>query len=178
MQFEETTGLSDQEFMTWLYETYAPLLWGTAKRYCRKQALREEIIQEGMLHLLACVLRLRGLQKDKLPGYLAVTVRNTTYNLLKKEARDQKLFVPLHAQDLPDDGPTLEEQMLHSEALDELFTICDQLRPIDRELLLRYYLDDWKTPQLADHFGYQPGSVRVRLSRARRQVKQRMLESR
>ena len=33
MQFEETTGLSDQEFMTWLYETYAPLLWGTAKRY-------------------------------------------------------------------------------------------------------------------------------------------------
>ena len=137
MQFEETTGLSDQEFMTWLYETYAPLLWGTAKRYCRKQALREEIIQEGMLHLLACVPRLRGLQKDKLPGYLAVTVRNTTYNLLKKEARDQKLFVPLHAQDLPDDGPTLEEQMLHSEALDELFTICDQLRPIDRELLLR-----------------------------------------
>ena len=122
MQFEETTGLSDQEFMTWLYETYAPLLWGTAKRYCRKQALREEIIQEGMLHLLACVPRLRGLQKDKLPGYLAVTVRNTTYNLLKKEARDQKLFVPLHAQDLPDDGPTLEEQMLHSEALDELFT--------------------------------------------------------
>ena len=105
MQFEETTGLSDQEFMTWLYETYAPLLWGTAKRYCRKQALREEIIQEGMLHLLACVPRLRGLQKDKLPGYLAVTVRNTTYNLLKKEARDQKLFVPLHAQDLPDDGP-------------------------------------------------------------------------
>ena len=57
------------------------------------------------------------------------------------------------------------------------FTICDQLRPIDRELLLRYYLDDWKTPRLADHFGYQPGSVRVRLSRARRQVKQRMLES-
>ena len=149
MQFEETTGLSDQEFMTWLYETYAPLLWGTAKRYCRKQALREEIIQEGMVHLLACVPRLRGLQKDKLPGYLAVTVRNTT----------------------------LEEQMLHSEALDELFTICDQLRTIDRELLLRYYLDDWKTPQLADHFGYQPGSVRVRLSRARRQVKQRMLES-
>ena len=117
------------------------------------------------------------LNPDKLPGCLAVTVRNTTYNLLKKEARDQKLFVPLHAQDLPDDGPTLEEQMLHSEALDELFTICDQLRPIDRELLLRYYLDDWKTPQLADHFGYQPGSVRVRLSRARRQVKQRMLES-
>ena len=33
MQLEETTGLSDQEFMTWLYETYAPLLWGTAKRY-------------------------------------------------------------------------------------------------------------------------------------------------
>ena len=68
MQFEETTGLSDQEFMTWLYETYAPLLWGTAQRYCRKQALREAIIQEGMLHLLACVPRLRGLQKDKLPG--------------------------------------------------------------------------------------------------------------
>ena len=83
MQFEETTGLSDQEFMTWLYETYAPLLWGTVKRYCRKQALREEIIQEGMVHLLACVPRLRGLQKDKLPGYLAVTVRNTTYNLVK-----------------------------------------------------------------------------------------------
>ena len=32
MQFEETTGLSDQEFMTWLYETYAPLLWSAKSK--------------------------------------------------------------------------------------------------------------------------------------------------
>lgn len=68
MQFEETTGLSDQEFMTWLYETYAPLLWGTAKRYCRKQALREEIIQEGMVHLLACVPAAAGAAKGQAAG--------------------------------------------------------------------------------------------------------------
>lgn len=74
-------------------------------------------------------------------------------------------------------APPWRNRCSTAKRLDELFTICDQLRPIDRELLLRYYLDDWKTPQLADHFGYQPGSVRVRLSRARRQVKQRMLES-
>ena len=177
MRFEETTGLSDQEFMTWLYETYAPLLWGTAKRYCRKQALREEIIQESMVHLLACVPRLRGLQKDKLPGYLAVTVRNTAYTQLKKEERDQKLFVSLESIDLPDDSPTLEERLLQAEMVEELFTICDQLRPKDRALLLRYSLGSWKTAELAEEFGYQTGSVRVRVSRVRRQVKKQLVET-
>lgn len=141
------------------------------------QALREEIIQEGMLHLLAACPRLRGLQKDKLPGYLAVTVRNTTYNLLKKEARDQKLFVPLHAQNLPDDGPTLEEQMLHSEALDELFTICDQLRPIDRSCSAPTISMTGRRPSWRITLAISRAACACGLSRARRQVKQRMLES-
>lgn len=177
MKFEETTGLSDQEFMAWLYETFAPLLWGTAKRYCRKQALWEEIIQDSMVRLLACVPRLRGLQAEKLPAYLAVTVRNTAYTQLKKVERDQKLFVSLESIDLPDDGPTLEERLLQAETVDELFTICDRLRPKDRALLLRYSLGSWKTEELAEQFGYQTASVRVRVSRVRRQVKQQLLES-
>lgn len=177
MTWEETIGLSDQEFMAWLYETFAPLLWGTAKRYCRRQALWEEIIQDSMVQLMACVPRLRGLQKDKLPGYLAVTVRNTTYTQLSKEKRDQEHCISLESIDLPDDGPTLEEQMLQAEEVEEVIAACGQLRGKAGALLLGYYLEGWKTEELAEQTGYRPGTVRVKLWRSRRQVKERLMET-
>ena len=69
-QLGELKKLDNQEYMDWLFHTFHPLMWHTAKKYCRKETLWEEIIQESLVRLLACVPRLRSLPEEKLAGYI------------------------------------------------------------------------------------------------------------
>ena len=146
-QLGELKKLDNQEYMDWLFHTFHPLMWHTAKKYCRKETLWEEIIQESLVRLLACVPRLRSLPEEKLAGYILVTTRNTTYILAKKEAKEQERFISLNSVDLPDDM---------------------------RYLLSGYYLLGYKTSQLARELGCGESTVRMRLTRARRYAKEQM----
>lgn len=55
MQLQQKIDMDNQEYMDWLFHTFHPLMWHTAKKYCRKETLWEEIIQESLVRLLACV---------------------------------------------------------------------------------------------------------------------------
>ena len=112
MRSQQEIDMDNQEYMDWLFHTFHPLMWHTAKKYCRKETLWEEIIQESLVRLLACVPRLRSLPEEKLAGYILVTTRNTTYILAKKEAKEQERFISLNSVDLPDDAPTIEKLSL------------------------------------------------------------------
>ena len=76
MRLQQEIDMDNQEYMDWLFHTFHPLMWHTAKKYCRKETLWEEIIQESLVRLLACVPRLRSLPEEKLAGYILVTTRN------------------------------------------------------------------------------------------------------
>ena len=38
-QLGELKKLDNQEYMDWLFHTFHPLMWHTAKKYCRKETL-------------------------------------------------------------------------------------------------------------------------------------------
>ena len=174
MQLQQKIEMDDQEYMDWLFHTFHPLMWHTAKKYCRKETLWEEIIQESLVRLLACVPRLRSLPEEKLAGYILVTTRNTTYILAKKEAKEQERFISLNSVDLPDDAPTIEERMIRMENVEALAKVWDDLPEDMRYLLSGYYLLGYKTSHLARELGCGEGTVRMRLTRARRYAKELM----
>lgn len=68
--FEETENMSNQDFMSWVFENFGQLIWYTAKKYCWTEGLWEEIMQESLLRLLSCIPRLRKLSEQKLAGYI------------------------------------------------------------------------------------------------------------
>ena len=149
-------------------------MWHTAKKYCRKETLWEEIIQESLVRLLACVPRLRSLPEEKLAGYILVTTRNTTYILAKKEAKEQERFISLNSVDLPDDAPTIEERMIRMENVEALAKVWDDLPEDMQYILSGYYLLGYKTSRLARELGCGESTVRMRLTRARRYAKELM----
>ena len=134
----------------------------------------EEIIQESLVRLLACVPRLRSLPEEKLAGYILVTTRNTTYILAKKEAKEQERFISLNSVDLPDDAPAIEERMIRMENVEALAKVWDDLPEDMRYLLSGYYLLGYKTSRLAKELGCGESTVRMRLTRARRYAKELM----
>lgn len=84
----EKDDMDDQEFMVWLYDHYEERMLRTAKKYCRDEFLWEEILQESFLRLLSRIPKLRTLKEGERAGYLAVTVRNTAFTLLRKQAKE------------------------------------------------------------------------------------------
>ena len=174
MRLQQEIDMDNQEYMDWLFHTFHPLMWHTAKKYCRKETLWEEIIQESLVRLLACVPRLRSLPEEKLAGYILVTTRNTTYILAKKEAKEQERFISLNSVDLPDDAPAIEERMIRMENVEALAKVWDDLPEDMRYLLSGYYLLGYKISQLARELGCGESTVRMRLTRARRYAKELM----
>ena len=134
----------------------------------------EEIIQESLVRLLACVPRLRSLPEEKLAGYILVTTRNTTYILAKKEAKDRDNSSLLNSVDLPGRCTRDKERMIRMENVEALAKVWDDLPEDMRYLLSGYYLLGYKTSQLARELGCGESTVRMRLTRARRYAKELM----
>lgn len=91
----EKDDMDDQEFMVWLYNHYEERMLRTAKKYCRDAFLWEEILQESFLRLLSRIPKLRALKEGERVGYLTVTVRNTAFTLLRKQAKERGWCVSL-----------------------------------------------------------------------------------
>ena len=168
--------LEDKEFMYRLFESYGRLIWYTVKKHCRKTELWEDIVQESLLRLLSCIPRLRNLSEQKLAGYIAVTTRNTTYALLWKEEKDREKCISLESIDIADDGPTLEEIILQKEQREQLAKACRGLPDEAYYLLTSYYFLGYRTEEMAEELGCPPSHVRMKMTRARRQVRKLIQE--
>ena len=137
-------------------------MWHTAKKYCRKETLWEEIIQESLVRLLACVPRLRSLPEEKLAGYILVTTRNTTYILAKKEAKEQERFISLNSVDLPDDVDAFRRVWLKLDARSQY-------------LLEARYILNKPYDEIALELNIKPSSVRVAMTRTKEKAKRLIL---
>lgn len=131
----EKDDMDDQEFMVWLYDHYEERMRRTAKKYCRDEFLWEEILQESFLRLLSRIPKLRTLKEGERAGYLAVTVRNTAFTLLRKQAKERGWCVSLETGALPVEGCLPEEWVIQRERWNTLAAVWPQLAPTERFLL-------------------------------------------
>lgn len=168
--------LEDKEFMCWLFERYGRFIWYTVKKFCRRTDLWEDIVQESLLRLLSCTPRLRNLSEQKLTGYIAVTTRNTTYALLWKEEKNRENCISLESIDIAEDGLGLEEIILQKERIEQLAKACLGLPDEVYYLLTSYYILGYRTEEMAEELGCPPNHVRMKMTRARRQVRKRIQE--
>ena len=121
--FEETENMSNQDFMSWVFENFGQLIWYTAKKYCWTEGLWEEIMQESLLRLLSCIPRLRKLSEQK-----------------------------------------------------QLAKACLGLPDEVYYLLTSYYILGYRTEEMAEELGCPPKHVRMKMTRARRQVRKLIQE--
>ncbi|MEE0067445.1 MAG: sigma-70 family RNA polymerase sigma factor [Evtepia gabavorous] len=166
--------MDDQEFMVWLYDHYEERMRRTAKKYCRDEFLWEEILQESFLRLLSRIPKLRTLKEGERAGYLAVTVRNTAFTLLRKQAKERGWCVSLETGALPVEGCLPEEWVIQRERWNTLAAVWPQLAPTERFLLEGRYFQQRSDRELSDDLGCGANSIRMMMTRARRHVQRLM----
>ncbi len=171
----------DREFILSVYDEYARLMYYIVRQYTAEADLQNDIVQESLLHLIRNASTLRGLDPPALSTYIVTTVKNVAIDTLRKEKRIREHTVELDdeaVQELASPEPTPDELMA---ALEDKGRLAEALAslPEDERLLLeqKYFLGS-SDQELARFFRCKPGSVRMKLTRARRHMLRILREDR
>jgi RNA polymerase sigma factor (sigma-70 family) len=169
-----TSTLSDPEdrdYMLWIYHEYHRLMFAEARKYFKQQGDCEDVVQEGLLKLCNKVSTIRGKPRYAIASYIVAVIRNTSFTILKKRKRQDQRMVSLDTglmDDVASDDPPLYEVLAQFEEYSQLYQIWNDLSEHDRFLLEGKYILQLENAELAASLGCQPDSIRMMLSRARK----------
>jgi RNA polymerase sigma-70 factor, ECF subfamily len=150
--------------------------WGEMRSYCFSHALRvvgnpetaDEAAQEAITR--AWRHRDRCRQPDRPFGWLRRIARNEAVRVACRRPNEVLVDEPLAASNgRTDDSDALENRLLFAGIL------CT-LSEADQELARLRYYEDLTCATLADHFGLSEATVKVRLHRLRKRLRQRLEE--
>ena len=109
------------------------------------------------------------LEKGTLRAYLATIARNFAFKKLKKQRDDTSL----DALSLPDEAASTEESIENSILWDAVMSLGEP----DNEIFVRYYLFGEKIREIAKATGVNPSTVKTKLSRGKRKLKEILLHA-
>jgi RNA polymerase sigma factor (sigma-70 family) len=124
----------------------------------------EDVVQEAFLQAYLGLERLRD------PARFGAWLYAITVNLAKMRLRARR---PIPAGTMSEVGGDGVET---AEVADVVRSALDVLPPREREAVLLYYVDGLSSPEVASLLGERPGTVRVRLHRARGRLRERLRE--
>ena len=139
--------------------------------------LRSRGTQEDMEELTSDVFytlweHAGGVSKGKLKSWLGAVARNRAKSFL----RSSKVTLPMDEDvlELPDASP--ENKALEQDLKRRLLEAVRAMPPLDKEIFLRYYYEYQTMEQIAAAMEIPIGTIKSRLSRGRRKLRQVILE--
>lgn len=149
--------------------------WEELRRYCFSQALHvvrcpvaaDEAAQEAVVR--AWRHRHDCRRPDQPLGWLRRIAHNEALRVATRRPREVLVAEPLDAAPEPSPAEGVDLRAWLGAAI-------DSLSPADRELARLRYYEDLTCATLADHFGISEATVKVRLHRLRRRLRQRLEE--
>lgn len=163
-----------RQFFIDLYREYRPLMYSIAMRYVNNLSSAEDLVHDALVKLIEKEDTITKLSRCTLTSYIVYTVRNLSKNYLRRMNLEQRHFadVDLSSSDFLaiDNAPLPEEVILMSEHREEFIEVWNTL-PNDTKFLLEgKYILGLSDKELAAEFDCSPNSIRMKLTRARRQV--------
>lgn len=153
-----------------LVERWHPPIWRWVRGVAGDAEVAEEIVQEVWLRILRGIGRLRD--PARLRSWLFSIVRRTFVDRLRWRYADER-HEPLAAE--PAGGDAVDE--FAAEEIDLLHAAVATLPPPDRETIVLFYLRELSLQEVAEVLGVPVGTVKSRLHRARRQLRERLVAS-
>jgi RNA polymerase sigma-70 factor (ECF subfamily) len=144
-------------------------LLAVGRRYCRSDQEAQDAVQDALESAATHLADYRG--EGPLEGWVVRMVARACGRMRRGRKNDPGLHDD--AVDLPsDDDPELSAERLRlAEKLGEALL---ELGPLDRAVLLLAEAEGFTGPEIAVRIGATPESVRQRLSRARRKVREHL----
>lgn len=151
---------------------YGERLAAEGRRRCRTAEEAEDAVQDALLSAGEHLAQFRG--EGSLEGWLVRMVANACHRMRRGRKNDPSLHVVDAVLASEQDSP--ERRAAQGELLGVLSDVLDTLAPTDRLVFLLAEGRGDKGPEIARELGLTPQAVRSRLSRARKRVREAMLD--
>lgn len=158
--------LGEAEAFDELVERWHPALWRYVRRVCGDADLAEEVLQEGWLRIFRGIDRLR--EPQRLNAWLYGVVRHTFIERLRRRYADPP------SEPIADHLAESDDWHCDPHELDRLRESLASLSMIDREAAVLFYLRELTLDEVASILGVPNGTVKSRLYRVRRQLRDRL----
>lgn len=156
--------LGDRVALTELVGHWHLPVWRYVRVMLADRARADDVSQEVWARALRALPRLR--QPDRFaPWLLTIARRSVIANITEGYDRNP----PDEAPPTPDEAQAVLDRTQVSDGL-------AGLPPREREVLILFYLHDLPVDDCAEVLGVPPGTVKSRLNRARRLLRDRMIE--
>ncbi len=167
----------DEAALSALFERYADRIYRLAEGLLHDAAEAEDVVQESFVKALTNMGRFEG--RSGIGTWLYRVAYNTAMDRLRKRGRatlasdDDDLPLP---HSLADWSSTPEERLLDREARASLDAATDALSAPLRAVFILRDVEGLSTAEAADALGITESAAKVRLHRARLQLRERLSE--
>lgn len=165
----------DELFLTGIYREYKKLVYSRAAEYCGNVTDVEDVAQSTWVKLTCYAKTLRGLEKGAMIMYIMFTTRSCAVERIRRSRREQRML-ELHGALFEDMHISAEEEYFHYASAEQLREVWPELSEDTKLLLEGKYYFGLPDAHLAEILGCKPGSVRMKLTRARREARRLMAE--
>ena len=169
----------DRAFMEALYENYHRLMYHEIIKIVHDPWATEDLMQTTLVKLIEKVKELRQKNRNQLVNYIISACKNRAFNYLRDYAKkrgDTSLEEEWELPDFSKDGKRVEEQILRDCEMEEFSNIWALLDERSRFVLESRYILDMTPQEIAKDLNIKPESVRMALTRARKNACKLMKE--
>lgn len=166
------TGSEDQEFIFQIYHEYGDMMYRISARLVSDPHIQEVIVQDSLVKLIRNIDALREKEPPVLAAYIAATIRNTAWNYHKHQGVVRKHIVLWDetAYDVASDSRSMDDLLILAERSSAFSRIWNLLPDEPRTLLEGKHILHLSDAELSGQFGCKPASIRMKLTRAKRQL--------
>ncbi len=145
-------------------------LLAVGRRYCSSESDAQDAVQDALLSAGKNLQSFRG--EGPVEGWLVRMVANACHRMRRGRKNDPYL----HDAEvvLTSNEASPEEKAMVGELSAALGEAMNDLSPTDRAIVLMAEAEGWTGPEIGAEFGLSAGAVRVRLTRARKKLREAM----
>lgn len=171
-ELAEMARAGDMEVLDRITRCYGERLMAVGLRRCRDPQDAQDAVQDAL------VAAATNLEQFRAEGRIDAWLSKMVANACHKMRRGQKNDPSLHDADAELTGTAdPEREAMRAELAERLQAALLDLAPDDRAVVLLAEVEGWRGPEIADRLGLTPGAVRVRLTRLRQRLRQRLQAS-
>lgn len=164
----------DGEFLEQLYRVYKDRMFYTALKILGDAPEAENIVHDTFLILAENLERINGVNEKRTWNYIATILKNICFDWLRKQKHYQYADEEGKKGDIFKND--LEEEIIAGEEQEILMKLIINLRYPYKEVLYLQYYNEMGSREIGEILSISPENVRQIASRARKKLKEKMIE--